>query len=119
MTSMRLWLSTSLRSEISKKIGYSLAEAYDKKIFRTIALAAREAHPVTALPGPEPGGSVIRLGDNNAYNAQSLVDAFFEAASILDEKMCPVKVASLCCPLSVLRSDLSGEHQHPEPFLRC
>ena len=66
----------SLRSEISKKIGYSLAEAYDKKIFRTIALAAREAHPVTALPGPEPGGSVIRLGDNNAYNAQALVDAF-------------------------------------------
>ena len=79
----------SLRSEISKKIGYSLAEAYDKKIFRTIALAAREAHPVTALPGPEPGGSVIRLGDNNAYNAQALVDAFFEAASILDEKNVP------------------------------
>ena len=79
----------SLRSEISKKIGYSLAEAYDKKIFRTIALAAREAHPVTALPGPEPGGSVIRLGNNNAYNAQSLVDAFFEAASILDEKNVP------------------------------
>jgi len=37
----------SLRSEISKKIGYALAEAYDKKIFRTIAKAAREAHPIT------------------------------------------------------------------------
>ena len=79
----------SLRSEISKKIGYALAEAYDKKIFRTIAKAAREAHPVTAAPGPEPGGSVIKLGANNEYNAQSLVDAFFEAASILDEKNVP------------------------------
>ena len=79
----------SLRSEISAKIGYALAEAYDKKIFRTIALAAREAHPITAAPGPEPGGSVIRLGNNNEYNAQALVDAFFEAASILDEKNMP------------------------------
>jgi hypothetical protein len=79
----------SLRSEISKKIGHALAEAYDKKVFRTIAKAAREAHPVTAAPGPEPGGSVIRLGANNQYNAQSLVDSFFEAASILDEKNVP------------------------------
>jgi len=79
----------SLRSEISKKIGYALAEAYDKKVFRTIALAAREAHPVTAAPGPEPGGSVIKLGANNEFNAQALVDSFFEAASILDEKNVP------------------------------
>ena len=79
----------SLRSEISKKIGHALAEAYDKKVFRTIAKAAREAHPVTAAPGPAPGGSVIRLGANNQYNAQALVDAFFEAASILDEKNVP------------------------------
>ena len=79
----------SLRSEIARKIGYALAEAYDKKIFRTIALAAREASPVTAAPGPEPGGSQINLGADNEYNAQSLVDAFFEAASILDEKNVP------------------------------
>ena len=78
-----------LRSEISRKIGHSLAEAYDKKVFRTIALAAREAHPITAAPGPEPGGSVIQLGANNEYDAQSLVDAFFEAASVLDEKNVP------------------------------
>ena len=32
---------------------------------------------------------MIRLGDNNEYNAQALVDAFFEAASILDEKNMP------------------------------
>ena len=78
-----------LRGEISKKIGYALAEAYDKKVFRTIALSAREAHPVTAAPGPEPGGSVIKLGAGNEYNAQALVDSFFEAASILDEKNVP------------------------------
>ncbi len=79
----------SLRGEISKKIGHALAEAYDKKIFRVIAQAARQAHPITAAPGPEPGGSVIKIGANNQYNAQKLVDAFFEAASILDEKNLP------------------------------
>ena len=78
-----------LRSEISRKIGYALAEAYDKKVFRTIALSAREAPPITAAPGPEPGGSVIKLGSGNEYNAQALVDSFFEAASILDEKNVP------------------------------
>jgi len=79
----------SLRSEISKKIGYALAEAYDKKVFRVIASAARQAHPITASPGPEPGGSIIKIGSNNEYDAQKLVDAFFEAASILDEKNLP------------------------------
>jgi len=79
----------SLRGEISKKIGHALAESYDKKIFRTIALAAREAHPITAAPGPEPGGSTIELGVTKEYDAQALVDAFFEAASILDEKNMP------------------------------
>ena len=79
----------SLRSEISSKIGHALAEAYDKKVFRTIALAAREAHPITAAPGPEPGGTQIRLGSGKEYDAQALVDAFFEAASVLDEKNLP------------------------------
>ena len=79
----------SLRSEISKKIGHALAEAYDKKVFRVIASAARQAHPITASPGPEPGGSIIKIGSNNEYDAQKLVDAFFEAASILDEKNLP------------------------------
>ena len=79
----------SLRSEISAKIGHALAEAYDKKIFRTIALAAREAHPITASPGPEPGGTQIQLGAGNQYNAQALVDGFFEAAAVLDEKNLP------------------------------
>jgi hypothetical protein len=79
----------SLRGEISKKIGHALAEAYDKKIFRMIAKAAREAHPITAAPGPEPGGSIIQLGVQKEFDAQSLVDAFFEAAAILDEKNLP------------------------------
>ena len=79
----------SLRSEISQKIGHALAEAYDKKIFRVITKAARQAHPITAAPGPEPGGSVINLGAGNEFNAQALVDSFFEAASILDEKNVP------------------------------
>jgi hypothetical protein len=78
-----------LRGDISKKIGHALAEAYDKKIFRMIAKAAREAHPITAAPGPEPGGSIIQLGTQKEYDAQALVDAFFEAASILDEKNVP------------------------------
>ena len=79
----------SLRSEIAKKIGHALAESYDKKIFRQIAKAAREAHPITVSPGPEPGGSVIQLGANKEFDAQALVDAFFEAASIMDEKNLP------------------------------
>ena len=79
----------SLRGEISKKIGHALAEAYDKKVFRTIALAARESHPITASPGPEPGGTQIELGATKEYNAQALVDAFFEAAAVLDEKNLP------------------------------
>ena len=79
----------SLRSEISAKIGHALAEAYDKKIFRQIAKAAREAHPITVAGKQEPGGSVINLGAGNSLDAQSLVDAFYEAASILDEKNMP------------------------------
>ena len=79
----------SLRSEIAAKIGHALAEAYDKKVFRVIAQSARQAHPITAAPGPEPGGSVINLGAGNEFNAQALVDSFFEAASILDEKNVP------------------------------
>ena len=79
----------SLRSEIAAKIGHALAEAYDKKIFRQIAKAANEVHPITAAPGPEPGGSVIQLGVQKEFDAQAIVDAFFEAASIMDEKNLP------------------------------
>ena len=76
----------SLRSEISAKIGHALAEAYDKKIFRMIAKSARKT---TSFVSGEPGGSIVKLGSGNQLDAQSIVDGFFEAAAILDEKNVP------------------------------
>ena len=81
-----------LRGEISRKIGYSLAENYDRRIFRAITKAARQPSPVTMSGFVEPGGSVVKVGDANsttaadAYDAGKLVNAFFDAAAILDEK---------------------------------
>ena len=79
-----------LRGEISKKIGYALAENYDKKIFRAISKAARKASPITKANYVEPGGTQIRVGTNaqlsDAYNSASLINAFYDAAAALDEK---------------------------------
>ena len=79
-----------LRSEISRKIGYALAQKYDRLIFRAIANGARKAHPISMTNFVEPGGTQIRVGSNaqfsDAYNAQSLTTAFFDAAAALDEK---------------------------------
>ena len=79
-----------LRGEISKKIGYALAEKYDRKIFRSITKAARQASPITKTNFVEPGGTQIRVGTNaqasDAYNAGLLVNAFYDAAAALDEK---------------------------------
>jgi len=81
-----------LRSEISKKIGYALAQKYDRLIFRAITRGARKASPVqgsTANSMEEPGGTQIRVGTGNAadaYNAGNLVNAFYDAAAALDEK---------------------------------
>ena len=79
-----------LRGEISKKIGYALAEKYDRKIFRSITKAARQASPITKSNFVEPGGTQIRVGTNaqasDAYNSTSLVNAFYDAAAALDEK---------------------------------
>ena len=79
-----------LRGEISKKIGYALAEKYDRLIFRAIARGARAASPVSATNFVEPGGTQIRVGsttnDSDAYNAQNLTAAFFDAAAAMDEK---------------------------------
>ena len=36
-----------LRGEISKKIGYALAQKYDRLIFRAIAKGARQASPIS------------------------------------------------------------------------
>ena len=79
-----------LRGEISKKIGYALAEKYDRLIFRQIAKGARQASPITKSGFVEPGGTQIRVGTNNqasdAYVPASLIEAFYDAAAALDEK---------------------------------
>ena len=79
-----------LRGEISRKIGYALAEKYDKLAFRAIAKGARQASPVTKANFVEPGGTQIRVGsttnDSDAFNAGNLVNAFYDAAAALDEK---------------------------------
>jgi len=79
-----------LRGEISRKIGYALAEKYDRKIFRAITKAARTAHPITKTNFVEPGGTQIRVGTNaqasDAYNSSFLINAFYDAAAALDEK---------------------------------
>ena len=80
-----------LRGEISKKIGYALAEKYDRKIFRAITKAARKASPITKSNFVEPGGTQIKVGAagsnaDQAYTATSLINAFYDAAAALDEK---------------------------------
>ena len=79
-----------LRGEISRKIGYALAEKYDRLAFRAIAKGARQASPITKTGFKEPGGTQIRVGtgtnDSEAYNAGNLVNAFYDAAAAMDEK---------------------------------
>jgi len=79
-----------LRGEISKKIGYALAEKYDRLIFRAITRGARSASPVSATNFVEPGGTQIRVGattnDSDAYLSDKLVKAFYDAAAAMDEK---------------------------------
>ena len=75
----------SARAEISKQIGEALAKHYDERIARVLTLASAEASAVTG----EPGGFRVQLGAGNQYNAQALVDGFFEAASVLDERNAP------------------------------
>ena len=79
-----------LRGEISKKIGYALAQKYDRLIFRAIAKGARQASPITKTGFIEPGGTQIRVGAgsdaDDALDDEKLVTAFYEAAAALDEK---------------------------------
>ena len=79
-----------LRGEISRKIGYALAENYDRRIFRAVTKAARQASPILKTNFVEPGGTQIRVGTNNsgadAYVSASLINAFYDAAAALDEK---------------------------------
>ena len=74
-----------LRGPITRQIGQSLAENYDRYVARTLYLASAQAAPITG----EPGGFRIDLGADNALNAQAIVDGFFEAAATLDERNAP------------------------------
>ena len=79
-----------LRGEISRKIGYALAQKYDRLIFRSIAKGARIASPITKANFVEPGGTQIRVGTtadaDEALDDELLVKAFYDAAAALDEK---------------------------------
>ena len=79
-----------LRGEISKKIGYALAQKYDRLIFRQIAKGARQASPISKSGYVEPGGTQIQVGAgsdaDDAYDATHLISAFYDAAAALDEK---------------------------------
>ena len=81
-----------LRGEISRKIGYALAENYDRRIFRAITKAARQPSAVTLNNFQEPGGGIVKIGTDSstdakdAYNSTKLINAFYAAASMLDEK---------------------------------
>ena len=80
-----------MRSEISRKIGYALAQKYDRLIFRALTRGARAASPITKSGYIEPGGTQIRVGSSgtaasDAYDSAKLVTAFYDAAAALDEK---------------------------------
>ena len=79
-----------MRGEISTKIGYALAQKYDRLIFRAIAKGARQASPVSLTSFVEPGGTQIRVGAgsnaDDALDDDKLVTAFYDAAAALDEK---------------------------------
>jgi hypothetical protein len=74
-----------VRGPISRQIGQALAERYDRNVGRTLFRASGLAAAVTG----EPGGFRINLGAGNVYNAQAIVDGFFEAAARLDEVSAP------------------------------
>jgi len=79
-----------LRGEISKKIGYALAQKYDRMIFRSITRGARKDSPVSMSNYEEPGGTQIQVGGgsdaDDAYSSTHLINAFYDAAAALDEK---------------------------------
>ena len=80
-----------LRGEIARKLGYSLANAYDQKIFRTAALAAQQGRAVAG----QKAGCRIEIGNaarrGQATHAAKMVEAFFEAAVRFDECNIPAE----------------------------
>jgi hypothetical protein len=74
-----------LRGPISRQIGQALAEHYDRRIFRVLDRASGLTAPVTG----QPGGFQVKLGASKEYDAQALVDGFFAAAALMDERSAP------------------------------
>lgn len=70
-------------AEYSFQLGAALAREYDKKVAKTIALAARTS--AALLPG-HVGGSVLASGATVATDATLLTTAFWLAAQKFDEK---------------------------------
>lgn len=73
-----------VRSEITKRMGEELAQAYDKNVAQVIIKAARASATVTGGDG----GSALT---NAAYltDSDELANAFFDAAAVLDDKFVP------------------------------
>jgi hypothetical protein len=74
-----------IRGPISRQIGQALGEHYDRRVARVLSKASGESAAVNG----EPGGFQVNLGNGNEYDAQALVDGFFEAAARLDEIAAP------------------------------
>lgn len=78
-----------LRGEIARKIGYALANSYDKKIFKMMVQASRQA---AAVAGQE-NGAEIEIGFANrageSTHSVELVKAFYAAAQRFDETNVP------------------------------
>ena len=86
-----------------KQIGEALALHYDDRIARVLAKGATESSVVTG----EPGGFQVNIGAGNTNDAQALVDGFFEAAAVLDERSAPQDGRCAGSPSPVLQPDLS------------
>lgn len=74
-------LHYDVRSEYSKQLGAALARAYDQKLGRVIALAARSANAIDDLPGGSKLVNAAALTDGDVLSGM-----LFDAAQTFDEK---------------------------------
>ena len=90
----------SLRGPVARQIGHALSQRYDRNVGRVLFKASGADSPLDGSNSTtaEPGGFRIELGVTNEYDAQALVDGFFEAKSTLEERNVPVNECT--CVLS-------------------
>jgi len=74
-----------VRAEYANKLGYALANAWDKRGLQVGILNARSAATITG----QAGGTVLNKGATVATTASVLAAALFEAAASLDNKNVP------------------------------